>query len=192
MNDTELDRLLDVWRPPEPPPSLREGLLARFPRVERRQFARPLRWVLAIAVTSIALALAMAQTGAGSSDFPLLNVLTRVYHGFLFNLEARQAPRTVARIRNADPKVYVDGQPAPPLQYASAASILVQVPGDSVYSIVIVNLRLMDPDSLPGGWVEGRAHGSVVEFQADSHQVRIECNQPIFETDRSVFARRWR
>lgn len=61
MNDAELDRLLDMWQPPEPPPSLREGLLARFPRGERRQFVRPLRWVLAIAIASIALALAWSR-----------------------------------------------------------------------------------------------------------------------------------
>jgi hypothetical protein len=193
MNDAELDRLLDMWQPPGPPPSLRESLLARFPRAERHQFARPLRWVLAIAIASIALALAMAQTVADSPDFMVLNALTRIYHHLLFGLETMQAPRTVAQIRNADPKVYSDGQPAPPLQYSASASMLVQVPGDGAYAIVVYNLRLSGQDPSRGGWVEaGRAHDRVIEFQAGVHQVRIECNQQIFDTDRSVFVRRRR
>lgn len=190
MNDAELDRLLNMWQPPEPPPSFREGLLARFPRAERRKFAHPLRWALAIAIASIALALAMAQTGADAPDFPVLSTLTRMYHHVLFGLETMQAPRTVAQIRNADPKVFLDGQPAPPLQYGSSATMLVQVPGDGMYAIVVYNLRLLGPDPSRGGWVEaGRARGSAVEFQAGGHQVRIQCNRPIFDTDRSVFVR---
>jgi hypothetical protein len=35
MNDQELDRLLDLWEPPPPRPSLRDGLRAQFPRTDR-------------------------------------------------------------------------------------------------------------------------------------------------------------
>ena len=149
--------------------------------------------VLAIAIASFALALAMAQTFADSPDFPVLNALTRMYHHLLFGLEAMQAPRTVAQIRNADPQVYLDGQPGAPLQYGPSATMLVPVPNDGVYAIVVYNLRLLGPDPSRGGWVEaGRAHDRVIEFQAGAHQVRIECNQQIFDTDRSVFVRRRR
>lgn len=99
----------------------------------------------------------------------------------------------MAQIRNADPEVYLGGQPAPSLQYGLSASMLVQVPGDGVYAIVVYNLRLLGPDASRGGWVEaGRAHDRLIKFQAGAHQVRIECNQQIFDTDRSVFVRRRR
>ena len=49
-------------------------------------------------------------------------------------------------------QTWINGQPGPPLQYAPAASILVQVPGDGVYSVVTYNLRLRKPDLQSGGW----------------------------------------
>jgi hypothetical protein len=35
-------------------------------------------------------------------------------------------------------------------------------------------------------------HGNVIEFQARGKQVHIECNQPIVDGDRPVFAMRRR
>ena len=62
----------------------------------------------------------------------------------------------------------------------------VQVPGEGVYWITFFRRRLT-------GWVEaGRIHGSVIEFQADGKQVRIECSRPIVDSDRPVFVMRRR
>jgi hypothetical protein len=184
MNDTELDRLLYAWEAPVPPPSLREGLRARFPRPEQRRFARPLRWVLVIAVASATLAIGMEQSGENPWDFRLVRVLNRLYEGAVEGFEAWRATSIVAQIRHSEPKVYVDGQLVAPLEYGPAARMDVQVPGEGVYSII----------SYPGGltgWVEaGHIHGSVIEFRAGSKQVRIDCNKPIVDSDRPVFAMR--
>jgi hypothetical protein len=184
MNDTELDLLLDTWEAPLPAPSLRAGLRARFPRPEPRRSTRPLRWVLAIAVASATLAIGMEQSGTNPWDFRLVRAVNRLYEDFVQALEAWRASGLVARIRQSDPKVYVDGRQVGPLGYGHAATMEVQVPGEGRYSII----------SFPGltGWIEaGHIHGSVIEFQAGSKHVRIECNKPIVDSDRPVFARRW-
>jgi len=185
MNDTELDRLLDSWDAPVPPPSLRAGLHARFPRPEPQRFTRPLRWTLIIAVASATLAIGMEQSGNNPWDFRLVRTVNRLYEDFMNMLESWRARSLVARIRQSEPRVYVDGLRVGPLEYGPATRIDVQVPGEGVYSII----------SFPGltGWVEaGHIHGNVIEFQAGSKQVRIECNQPIVDSDRPIFAMRRR
>jgi len=139
--------------------------------------------VLVIAAATATLAIGMEQNGENSWDFRLLRVLNRLYEGFMQGLEARQAASIKARIRQSEPKVYVDGQLVAPLEYGPAGRMDVQVPGEGAYSII----------SYPGlaGWVEaGHFHGNAIEFQAGSKQVRIECNKPIVDSDRPVFARR--
>jgi len=191
MNDTELDRLLDTWEAPEPPPSLREGLRWRFPRAEQRRFAGPLGWVLVLAVASAVMAIGMEQSEANPWDFQLVRVLNRFYEGFMEAFEARRATNTVAQIRQSQPKVYVNGQLVAPLQYGPAATMDVQVPGEGLYSIISYPMRSHRADGEPTGWVEaGHIHGNVIEFQAGSKKVRIECNKPIVDSDRPVFAMR--
>lgn len=191
MNDTELDRLLDSWETPPPPPSLREGLRARFPRAERPRFARPLGWMLVIAVASVTLAIGTGQSGENPWDFRIVRVLNQLYENFLEGLEAWQATSIVAQIRQSEPKVYVDGQLVAPLKYGHAASMDVQVPGDGVYSIISYPIPSHRADGGLTGWIEaGHIHGNVIEFQAGSRQVRIECNTAIVDSDRPVFARR--
>jgi hypothetical protein len=183
MNDTELDRLLDTWEAAPPPRTMREGLRARFPRTERRRLARPVTWVLVLAAASAVLAIGMEQSGGHPRDLQLARVFGRLYEGIIQSVEAWQATSIVARIRQADPKVYVDGQLGPPLEYGHAATLAVRVPGEGVYSII--SYRGLT------GWVEaGNIHGSVIEFRVGSRRVRIECNKPIVDSDRPVFARR--
>jgi len=184
MNEAELDRLLDAWEAPEPPASLRAGLRARFPRAERRRFAGPLRWGLAIAILTVALA-GMAQTGADSRDNPLVGVLTHLYSHFLRGLELRRGASIANQIRQSNPRVYVDGQAAAPLEYAPASRMDVQVPGEGVFSLVPYR---MPPDS--GGWIEaGRIHENAIEFRARGRRVRIVCDKPIVDSDLPVFVR---
>jgi hypothetical protein len=181
MNDTELDRLLDTWEAPAPPASLRKVLRARFPRAERRSFARPLRWALAIAVASVTLAIGMEQSGANPWDFRIVRCLNRLYEDFLDGLAARQASSTVAMIRQSAPKAYVDGELVAPLEYGHAAMMHVEVPGEGTYWIIAYSRA-------QAGWVEsGRIHGNVIEFRAGSKHVRIECNRPIVDSDLPVF-----
>jgi hypothetical protein len=193
MNDTELDRLLDTWEEPAPSPSLREGVRGRFPRAEPRRFVRPLGWVLVIVVASAALAIGMEQSEANPWDFQLVRVLNRFYENFMLTLEIRQATYIRDQIRQSEPKVYVNGQLGAPLQYGLGARTDVQVPGEGVYSISISSypMRSHRADGGLTGWVEaGRIHGNVIEFQAGSKQVRIECDKPIVDSDRPVFALR--
>jgi hypothetical protein len=191
MKDTELDRLLDAWEAPAPPPSLREGLRGRVPPAERWRFARPLGWVLVIAVASAALAIGMEQSGANPWDSRLVRVLNRLYKGFMGGVEAWRATNIVAQIQQSEPKVYVNGQLVAPLQYGPAATMDVQVPGEGVYSITLYPMRSHRADGGLTGWVEaGHIHGNVIEFQAGSKQVRIECSKPIVDSDRPVFAMR--
>jgi hypothetical protein len=179
MNDNELDRLLDTWEAPSPPATMREGLRARFPRPERRRFAHWRKWVLLTAAASATLTITLGQSGANPWTFQL----TRFFEGITQSLEAWRAREIVSRVRQSDPKVYVDGQLASPPNFGPAARINIHVPGDGVYSII----------SMPGlaGWAAaGQIHGSVVEFKAGNKQVRIECNKPIVRSDLPIFVRR--
>jgi hypothetical protein len=64
MNEAELDELLDTWKAPAAPPSLRRGLVAGFPVPRhRRVFGVPLRWALVTAGVALCAAL-----GAGTFD----------------------------------------------------------------------------------------------------------------------------
>ena len=184
MNDTELDRLLNAWEAPAPPPSLREGLQARFPRRERRSFVRPMKWVLVVAVASATLAIGVGQSGAERWDFHLVRALNRLYEGLVLGLEARRASATVARIRQAAPRVYVDGQLAPPLGYANASSLVVQIPGEGVYSVL-----LFHPPGLTGWDEAGHIHDHVIEFQVSGRQVRIDCDRAIVDSEAPVWVR---
>lgn len=56
MNDTELDELLDAWRTPAPPPSLRRGLVAALPAPRRRLFGAPLGRLVALAAAALGVA----------------------------------------------------------------------------------------------------------------------------------------
>jgi hypothetical protein len=57
MTETDLDELLDAWRAPAPPPSLRAGLRTSFPADRRRRlWGVPLRWIVACAASAGALA----------------------------------------------------------------------------------------------------------------------------------------
>ncbi len=184
MNDSELDRLLDTWEIPGPRASLRAGLRARFPRAERRKFGRPLQWILALAIASAALAVGMQQGGENAWDFGLLGALTRLYNNFMEGLEAQRATSIVTHIRRSEPRVYVDGQLAPPLEYGPAAVMIVHVPGEGVYRVMAFR-RPLD------GWVEaGHIRGKRIEFQAGGKQVRVECSRPIVDSDGPVFVMR--
>ena len=58
MNDTELDELLDTWKSPDVPASLRAGLRSRLAAGKARTSIRvPVRWLAAFALAGGALAL---------------------------------------------------------------------------------------------------------------------------------------
>jgi hypothetical protein len=91
MNDTELDDLLNAWKAPEAPATMRAGLRSRFPaRPPRRILGVRPRWVLAFAATAMALAVgaslvedANIGSDAGSWDAGVYVRRTRLVHPFL-------------------------------------------------------------------------------------------------------------
>jgi hypothetical protein len=185
MNDTELDRLLDTWKAPAPGRSLRAGLRDRFPRPETRTFGRPLRWVLAIALVSAAVAIGMEQSGGDAADSRLARLVDRVYESVIEGIEALETTAMMHRIRRSEPRLYVDGQPGASLEYGHAGALTIRVPGSGVYSVIA------SPRKLPGWEEAGRIHESTIEFQVAGMQARIECNRVIAEPDRPVYVRRW-
>jgi hypothetical protein len=186
MNDSELDRMLDAWQAPAPPPDLRRELRARFPRGERRRFGRPVRWLLAIGVASAALAVGTEQSGDWLADSPIVRVLGQLYGHVVETLEAHRLAAIVWRIRQSEPQTSVDGRPAPPIEFRRSVVFDVQVPGDGIYSMAIFNRGLVR-------WEQaGRIHGSTIEFQAGAHHVVIQCNQPLVDSDMPVLVRRRR
>lgn len=188
MNDTELDRLLDAWDAPAPAQSLRDGLRARFPRAERIRFARPLRWGLVALPAFAAVAMATAQSGRGHWD----DVFGALYDRMNQMVDAHRTVFIVAEIRGSEPKVYVDGELAAPLEYGNTGSLRVQIPGEGAYSVTVYRyMKQVAVDVNMNGWTEaGTFHGNVLEFEAGGKQVRIECNRSIIDGDRPVFVRR--
>jgi len=200
MNDDELDRLLNSWNVPATGRSLRDRLRGQFPRAERLEFIRPLQWALVIIVASAALAVVTmavgeaAQSSDSYPDSPIIRFLNHVYENFLQGREARRVESIVAKIKQSDPKVYVDGLLMAPLEYGPATTLNVLVPEEGLYSVSLYRyMRLRTADGRPTGWAAaGHIHGNEIEFQAGSKQVRIECSQPIVDIDRPVFAMRRR
>jgi hypothetical protein len=71
MNDTELDELLDTWKAPDVPASLRAGLRLRFPAGNARTaIGVPSRWLAAFALAAgtLALGASLLRNGSLSSD----------------------------------------------------------------------------------------------------------------------------
>ena len=186
MNDTELDRLLDAWEAPAPPPALRDRLRARFPRAERTWFPRPLKWAL-VALCSLGLTIAIAQTGERHGDIVMAH-LNHLYEGLVMMVDSHRAVFVRNAIRESQPRVYVDGQPGATLEFRGGASLWVHVPGDGVYRAIFV--RYLDHFSTGRGLQQveaGRVHDNLVEFQAAGKQFRIECNRPIIDGELPVF-----
>ena len=182
MNDTELDQALNQWQAPEPPSSLRAGLRARFPRAGRR-LGRPLRWLLAVALASAAL-VAMAQTGDRGWDSTFVRALTQLYQHVADALEIHRVQAIVWKIRGSDNRTFIDGNPAPPLEFRHSISFDLPVPGEGVYAITFGAMVRKD-------WVQaGSIHGSTIEFQAGAHHVVVQCSAPLGGDGVPVFVRR--
>lgn len=190
MNDNELDRLLNIWEAPAPPSSMRDRLRARFPRSERFRFAHPLRWGLVTVLASAALTIAIAQTGEGHGDF-VMHMVNHVYGIVVYTVDQHRSPSIRNAIRQSEPRVYVDGQMADPLEYRGGATLVVHAPGErGVYMVSFVRFsdRFYQNAHSPH-WVEaGSVHDNVVEFQMDGKQFRIECNRQIIDGEHPVLA----
>jgi hypothetical protein len=142
-----------------------------------------LRWLLAGGLAVVAV-VATAQTGGGSPDNPFVRIVTDIYEHLAFAWEAHHATALAANIRHSDQKVYVDGAPAPPLQFRRSIGFILQVPGDDSYQVTFWSRGLR-------GWTEaGRIHGSTIEFQAGPHHVVVQCNVPLGGDDTPVMVRR--
>jgi hypothetical protein len=193
MNDSDLDHLLDSWKAPAAPQSMRKGLRGRLPRSEWHVLPRPLIWLLVALLGSVVLAMSMTQARDTHSGI-LLEIVNRArgawFEYFVQPREAERAARIVAKIRQSKPKVYLNGKLAGALEY-SADSMTVHVP-DGVYSLTLYPyIGQENADGQATGQSEaGHIHGKLIEFQAGSQRVRIECDEALVERDRGVFIRR--
>ena len=197
MNDAELDRLLDGWKAPAMSPSLRRRVRGGFPQSEKHWVRRPFVWVLVVIFGFVALAVATAQPQNPGSDIVMAVVYEArrvVFDYFIEPQEARRAEKIRAKIQQSDPKVYVDGQLAGPLEYGPAATLMVRV-GDEGYTVALYqfmrSMRRLNANGQPTGWLEaGHIHDNVIEFSAGGTAVRIECNAQLVDRQRGVFVRR--
>ncbi len=146
--------------------------------------------MIAAASTTLAIGLGQVSENQWASQLDRMHEeliqwayqIHRLHADLIQSLEAWWTAGLAARVREADPKVYVNGELTAPPGYGPAATINVRVPGQGVYSIT----------SFPGlaGWTEaGHIHSSVIEFMAGGSQVRIECTRPIVNSDVPVFVR---
>jgi hypothetical protein len=192
MNDADLDRLLACWEAPAAPTSLRNRVRGRQ-RPEPVVRSRTLKWGLALVATSVVLTAAIGQTQKADAG-----VLSGMFHRarsvwFEFVLQPREVHRAdalVARIRESNPKVYVDGEPAGRPEFGPAASMTVRLPAGTYTIMVYRYTQEENAAGQPTGWREvGYIEGSRIEFDAGNHRVRIECSQPLTEVPRAVFVR---
>jgi hypothetical protein len=198
MNDTELDRLLNTWEAAAPRHSLRDGLRERFPRRERLGFVRPLRWAAAIMVVFAAFAIVTMAVGEAAqnsdvyADSPILRALAYLYENFSQGREARRVETVIAKIKESDPRVFVDGRLLGPPEFGPAKTMTVLLPDEGLYSISLYRYtNLRNAVGRPTGWIEaGHVYGNLIEFQVGSKQVRIECNQQMADRDGPVFIMR--
>ncbi len=184
MNDSELDRLLDAWQAPAPPARLRREIRERFPHAERRGIRHRARWLLAIAAATAALAVGMEQSGGALADSSVVRLLGDFCDHIMQALEAHRMAAMVWWIRQSEPRTFVDGKPAPPIEFRHPTVFDVQIPGDGIYFIAISGRALQ-------GWQQaGRIHGSTIEFQAGIHHVVIQCSHPLTSSEMPVLVRR--
>ena len=192
MTENELDQMLNRWRVPAASSGLRERVLERFPRRERRSFWRPLRWALPIAA-----ALCMIALGTAQSGHPLENLANGV-QGLIAGLEqffgSHWAGHILSAVRNSHPKVYVDGQLLSETEYGGrGATMWVQVPGEAKY-VIALHPALIGGFAVPAGRFRGRD----LEFQAGGRVVRMEwgptlgfgAERPVYIMDRAAILRR--
>lgn len=168
MTDNELDQLLNRWRAPVAAPGLRERVLQRFPRRERRSFWRPLRWALPVALALCMLALATAPSGRALEN--LAGGVQQLIVGVHQFFGSHWAAHVLMAVRNSHPKVYVDGQLLSETEYGGrGATMWVQIPGEGKY-VIALHPALMAGRALPAGQFRGRD----LEFQAAGRLVRME------------------
>ena len=192
MNETELDRLLNSWESPAPPKSMRDRLRTRFPHVERNWLPRPLRWGLVTLFASAVLTVAVAQT-SNSWGSPIHDWFGAFHQGIALFVNSHRSLLLTTEIRQSQPKVYVDGQLAGPLNYGNGRAFRIQVPGGDVYAVMFFRVpeRFQESGHLPGPWVKaGLVHDNLIEFAAGTHQVRIECNTSLSWGGNAVYVMR--
>jgi hypothetical protein len=192
MNDTELDRLLNAWRAPDPGRELREKIGAATVRERytnlRNQRTAPLRsrlrWVVAVGVAFAALTVAMGQSGQPSVGSRLAQTLTDCWERIMFSIRVHRVQALVGQIMDSDPQVSVDGKPAPAVQRWHASTLLVQVPGDRAYYVSFFSLPR-------DGWQHtGQIRETYLDFEAGVHHVMIVCNRRLLISDSPIWVMR--
>jgi hypothetical protein len=169
MNDNELDEALNKWRTPAPSNALRARVLEQFPRRERRSFARPLRWGLAMAAAMCLLAIGGAQSGGGLGN--LGDGLMRLHNDAFNFVGDLWVGHVMTAFRNSNPKIYVDGELRADAEFGgSGIGLWLRVPEDGKYFIGMRRTAFEGPVPPRSGRFDGRT----LEFQSGARAVRIE------------------
>ena len=170
MNDHELDQALNRWKAPEPSHGFRARVLAGFPRRERPNYSRLIRWGLAMAAVLCMLAIGAAQGGRGALE----NLGDGVYqlHANAINWIGDLWVGHIAQaFRNSNPKVYVDGELRTDAEFGSSGvTAWVRVPGEGKYYVALRRTAIEGPAPPRAGVFDGHA----LDFQAGGRHVRIE------------------
>jgi len=193
MTDNELDQILDRWRTPMPSAGLRERVLNNTPpRLERRSYRRPWRWMLAIAAATWVLTLGIGQTGQFSLD-NVADGLNHVQMKAVNFFGSLWWSHVLNAFQNSHPKIYLDGEARSDMTLSPPAwiggqtfAMWVRVPGEGRYFIALeldLKAHKGPPPQLVGGF-----DGRLLEFHAGDRLVRIESDETFgFGAARKVY-----
>jgi hypothetical protein len=170
MTENELDQLLNRWRTPVPSTQLRERVLEKFPRRERRGFGRALGWAAAAAVLLCMLAIGTAQSGHGALENFATGVRDLSQNVTQF-FDQLWLGHILSAFSNSHPKIYVDGELQKDAVFGGrGGGWWVRIPGEGKYYLALTP-HLFEGPVPPAA---GRFDGHVLEFQAGGRAVRIE------------------
>jgi hypothetical protein len=172
MNDQELDQALNRWRAPEPSRGFRARVLADFPRRERPNFSRLLRWGLAMAAVLCLLAIGAAQGGPGTLE-NLGDGILRLHNNTVNWIGDLWVGHIMSAFRHSNPKIYVDGELRSDAEFGgSGVAVWVRLPGEGKYFVALRRTIIEGPVPPRAGVFDGHA----LDFQAGGRHVRIESN----------------
>jgi hypothetical protein len=170
MNDHELDQRLNRWKAPEPSHGFRARVLAGFPRRERPNYTRLIRWGLAMAAVLCMLAIGTAQNGHGVlEDFG--NGLNQLHVNAVNWVGDLWVGHVMNGFRNSKLAIYVDGELRTDAQFGgSGVGVWLRLPEEGKYYVALRRTIIEGPVPPRAGRFDGHA----LEFQAGVRTVRIE------------------
>jgi hypothetical protein len=169
MNDQELDRVLNRWKTPEPSRGFRRRVLENYPRRERPNFGRLLRWSLAMAAVLCMLAIGAAQSGGALEN--LGDGILRLHNNTINWIGDLWVGHITDAFRNSNPKIYVDGELRSDVEFGGRGiAVWLRIPGEGKYYVAMRGTAIEGPRPPRAGVFDGHA----LDFQLGGRHVRIE------------------